>query len=90
MTSNTALAAHPLPKRGPRFQYRWRWALRSDAARLWPLVSDTGHFNEATGIPPIKYTELPVPTPEARRIGRVRMYGFPIVWQEEPFEWVQN
>ncbi len=86
----TTPAAQPTSKRGLMFNYRWRWALRSDPEKLWPYMSDTGHFNQASGIPPIKYTELPVPTPEARRTGRVRMYGFPIEWQEEPFEWVQN
>jgi class 3 adenylate cyclase len=89
-TANRASASNHAVKRGPTFHYHWRWALRSDPASLWPYVSDTGHFNEAAGVPPIAYTELPNPTPEARRTGRIRMYGFPIVWQEEPFEWVQN
>jgi adenylate cyclase len=72
------------------FHYCWRWSLRSDVASLWPFVSDTDRFRAVTGFPSAKFTEEPIPEGGSRRIGRFRMYGFPIVWEEQPFEWIRN
>jgi len=74
----------------PTFHYVWRWSLRSSPDKLWPFVSNTDRFRAATGFPPTQYTEEPIPTGGVRRMARFRMYGFPIVWEEQPFEWVLN
>ncbi len=70
--------------------YVWRWSLRSAPGRLWPFVSNTDRFRAATGFPPTQYTEEPIPAGGVKRTARIRMYGFPIVWEEQPFEWVLN
>jgi len=75
---------------GITFHYCWRWSLRSDVASLWPFVSDSDRFRAVTGFPSAKFTEEPLPEGGSRRIARFRMYGFPIVWEEQPFEWIQN
>jgi adenylate cyclase len=75
---------------GITFHYRWRWSLRSDVASLWPYVSDTDRFRAVTGFPAATFTEEPLPEGGSRRIGRLRKYGFPIVWEEMPFEWIRE
>lgn len=72
------------------FHFRWRWALRSDPADLWPYVSDTDRFNEVTGFPAPVYTEEPLPEGGSRRLARLRQYGLPIAWYDAPFEWVRE
>src|SRR5579859_4893791 len=74
----------------PTFHYHWHWGLRSDPASLWPYVSDTDHFRAVTGFPLARFTEETRPEGGSRRIGRIRMYGVPIEWEEQPFEWVLN
>src|SRR5260221_5549142 len=72
------------------FHYRWKWSLKSSPESLWPYVSDTDRFRAATGFPVATYTEQPLAEGGVRRIGRFRIYGFPFVWEEEPFEWIRN
>src|SRR5256885_56033 len=74
---------------GITFHYCWRWSLRSDVTSLWPYISDTDRFRAVTGFPAAKFTEEPLPEGGSRRVARFRMYGFPIVWIEQPFEWVR-
>src|SRR5262249_30200570 len=74
----------------PTFHYRWRWGLRSDPASLWPYMSDTDHFRAVTGFPLAHFAEEPQPGGGSRRVGRLRMYGFPIEWEEDPSEWIIN
>jgi adenylate cyclase len=75
---------------GITFHYCWRWSLRSDVASLWPFVADTDRFRAVTGFPPANFTEEPLPEGGSRRVARLRMYGFPIVWEEQPFEWIRE
>lgn len=71
--------------------YRWEWRLQASPQQLWPLVADTNRFDRDTGVP--AYTEEPsTQTPSltnGRRRLAVRLYGVPLAWVEEPFEWVQ-
>lgn len=76
------------------FHYRWVWHLKSSPEMLWPLVSNTDRFNRDTHVPSI--IQL---TDESLSNGRrkLRMHRItlgplklvPIVWYEEPFEWMQ-
>jgi adenylate cyclase len=75
---------------GITFHYCFRWSLRSDVASLWPFVSDSDRFRAVTGFPSATFTEEPLPEGGSRRMARFRMYGFPIVWEEQPFEWIRN
>jgi class 3 adenylate cyclase len=72
------------------FHYYWKWSLKSSPEQLWPYVSNTDRFRASTGFPSAKYTEEVQPDGSVKRIGRLRIYGFPFVWEEEPFEWVRN
>ena len=57
---------------------------------LWPLVSDTNHFDYDAGLPPVE--RLPNRKEQqatARRELRFRLMGMTIEWEEEPFEWIR-
>ncbi|HWA87318.1 MAG TPA: DUF5939 domain-containing protein [Opitutus sp.] len=76
----------------PAKTFRWTFDLRAPPAALWPLVSNTDRFNRDCGYPPVK----PVAPPpgragratNARRL-RTSLFGLPIVWEEQAFEWIQ-
>src|SRR5579859_6691809 len=72
------------------FHYRWQWTLHSSVESLWEYVTDSDRFREATGFPAAKYTDKLRPDGRTRRKGRLRMYGFPIEWEEDPFQWVRH
>ncbi|HLY28332.1 MAG TPA: DUF5939 domain-containing protein [Aggregatilineales bacterium] len=72
------------------FHYRWQWILRSSVESLWDYVTDSDRYREATAFPAAIYTDEQRPDGSTRRIGRLRMYGMPIEWEEEPFEWVRH
>ena len=69
--------------------YRWEWQLRASPQQLWPLVSDTNRFDRDTGLPAYEEEDVEGSGARGRHRVRVRMYGVPIEWTEEPFEWVQ-
>ncbi len=75
------------PQNG-RFYYRWEWQLQAKPEAFWPFFADTNRLNRDTGIFPVD--ELPLLEGEAGN-GRRRLkfrLPLPIVWVEEPFEWV--
>jgi class 3 adenylate cyclase len=53
---------------------------------LWSLVADTSRFNRDTRVPPVERRGTGA---NARRRLRLRRFGVPIEWEEEPFEWVR-
>ena len=82
----------------PEFHYRWEWQLQADPEALWPYVTDTNRFNRETGVPSLKMVppvKLQAGGPVAalplsvRRRLSLRRLGVPIVWEEDPFEWVR-
>src|SRR5688572_33334358 len=72
------------------FHYHWKWSLQSSIDRLWPYISDTDRFRGATGFPAAIFTTETKPDGTTRRVGKIRMYGFPIVWEEDPMEWIRD
>jgi adenylate cyclase len=76
------------------FHYRWVWHLKSSPEMLWPLVANTDRFNRDTNVPKITLMN-DEPIVNGRR--KLKMYRIalgplklvPIVWYEEPFEWMQ-
>ncbi|MDX1992206.1 MAG: adenylate/guanylate cyclase domain-containing protein [bacterium] len=69
--------------------FTWEWHLQSSPEALWPLVSDTNHFNHDTGAQALeKRADEPAPS-NARRLLRIMSFGMPFEWVEEPYEWVQ-
>ncbi|HKR14464.1 MAG TPA: DUF5939 domain-containing protein [Pyrinomonadaceae bacterium] len=71
------------------FHYRWKFDLKSSPERLWPFIADTNRFNRDTGVPKIDVEKEEVRRPNARRKVRLSIYGMPLEWEEQPFEWVK-
>lgn len=68
---------------------RWEFDLKSSPERLWPFIADTNRFNRDTGVPEIEIDTAHQPLRNARRKIKLSMYGLPIEWEEQPFEWVR-
>lgn len=68
--------------------HRWEFDLKSSPESLWPFVADTNRFNRDTGVPAIDI-EDGKRLPNARRKVRLSLYGLPVEWEEQPFEWVR-
>ncbi len=69
------------------FHYRWEYDLRASPQALWPLDADTNRFNRDAGVPFIE--QLGPPDIKGRRLLRLSKLGLGVVWEEEPFEWIQ-
>jgi class 3 adenylate cyclase len=68
---------------------RWEFDLKSSPERLWPFIADTNRFNRDTGVPEIEVEAAPKPLRNARRKVRLSVFGVPIEWEEQPFEWIK-
>jgi class 3 adenylate cyclase len=72
------------------FHYRWEYDLQSSPEQLWPFVADTNRFNRDTGVPSLEIDgEQRPPSSGLRRRLRLSVFGVPIEWEEEPFEWIR-
>jgi class 3 adenylate cyclase len=68
---------------------RWEFDLKSSPERLWPFIADTNRFNRDTGVPEIEIDATQKRLRNARRKVRLSIYGLPVEWEEQPFEWVK-
>ena len=68
---------------------RWEFDLKSSPEELWPFVADTNRFNRDTGVPKLEVEAAKKRLPNARRKVRLSIYGLPVEWEEQPFEWVR-
>ncbi|HJU93102.1 MAG TPA: adenylate/guanylate cyclase domain-containing protein [Pyrinomonadaceae bacterium] len=68
---------------------RWEFDLKSSPDTLWPFVADTNRFNRDTGVPKLEIDKGHKRLPNARRKVRFSIYGLPVEWEEQPFEWVK-
>ena len=71
------------------FHYRWKFDLKASPERLWPFIADTNRFNRDTGVPEIQVEKEQKRRRNARRKARFSIYGMPVEWEEQPFEWVK-
>src|SRR5215211_4893243 len=71
------------------YHKRWEFDLKSSPERLWPFIADTNRFNRDTGVPSIEVDSANKPLRNARRKVRLSLYGLPVEWEEQPFEWVK-
>ena len=72
------------------FHYRWEFDLESSPEQLWPLVADTNRFNRDTGLPSVEAVRSENQHPKnARRRLRLKAFGIPVEWEEQPFEWTR-
>jgi class 3 adenylate cyclase len=70
----------------PRAPWTWTFDLPPEA--LWPLLADTGRFNEAMGLPPYVLEETPQANGTVLRRGEAKAAGFRLEWEEKPYEWI--
>lgn len=86
----TALSARPGAAPSP-MQATTRCVVTLDLgatpAQLWPFVSNTDRLNKAIGLVAAVEAVI-VDGDDVRRLGRSRQVGFPIAWEEHPYEWV--
>lgn len=71
------------------YHKRWEFDLKSNPERLWPFIADTNRFNRDTGVPQIAVDSTDKSRRNARRKVRLSIYGLPVEWEEQPFEWVK-
>jgi adenylate cyclase len=71
------------------YHKRWEFDLKSNPERLWPFIADTNRFNRDTGVPQIEIDATDKTRRNARRKVRLSLYGLPVEWEEQPFEWVK-
>ena len=73
----------------PEFHYTVACRLRSSPEELWPIVSDTNRFNFDTGLSSVEELRDTSTLTNARRRLKIEFLRIPIIWEEQPFEWVQ-
>ena len=71
------------------FHYRWVFNLKSSPEEIWPFVADTNRFNRDTGVPTVETEASPRNLRNARRRMKLSIYGLPVEWEEQPFEWLR-
>jgi class 3 adenylate cyclase len=72
------------------FHYRWEFDLDSSPEQLWPLIADTNRFNRDTGVPAVETVAAGTKAlKNARRRLRLSVFGIPVEWEEQPFEWTR-
>lgn len=71
------------------FHYRWQYDLKSTPEKLWPFVADTNRFNHDTSVPAVEVEPRRRRLRNARRKVRLSVFGMPVEWEEQPFEWVR-
>ena len=71
------------------YHKRWEFDLKSNPDKLWPFIADTNRFNRDTGVPQIEIDSKDKSRRNARRKVRLSIYGLPVEWEEQPFEWVK-
>ena len=69
--------------------YRWVYDLKSTPEKLWPFVADTNRFNRDTNSPVVAVDPTKGRLRNARRRVHLSIFGMPVEWEEQPFEWVR-
>jgi class 3 adenylate cyclase len=69
--------------------YRWEYDLKASPEKLWPFVADTNRFNRDTSVPAVEVKPEKRRLRNARRRLRLSIFGMPVEWEEQPFEWVR-
>jgi len=70
------------------YHTQWTWQLEATPEDLWPLVADTNHFDQDTGMNPVTAVSGAEPLPHGRKRLRVKLSGFWLEFVQEPFEWI--
>ena len=85
------MTGHRTPKTMPfrEFHFQWTFEFQATPEQLWPFVADTNRFNRDTKVPPLEIEGGQKRMRNARRRVRLSIYGMPVEWEEQPFEWVK-
>jgi class 3 adenylate cyclase len=67
--------------------YSWEFDAHAPPEAMWTRLADTNRFNRDTGIPSLMPDVIAYRGYE-RHLG-FRFFGFPVEWDEEPFEWTR-
>lgn len=72
-----------------RINFELQYELDAQVERIWPILADTERMNRQIGLPP---AEAKAKREEPVRVARVKakMFGLPVEWDEEPFDWIEN
>lgn len=70
------------------YAFDWILDLQSPPESLWPFVADTNRFNHDVGLPAVTQVFNPPDARPGMKRLRFSMYGIPVEWDEQPFEWV--
>ena len=68
----------------------WEWRFDQAPDLVWPVVADTARVNEAAKLPKYQVEDVPGEDGHVLRLARAKVGGFPLEWEERPYEWVQN
>ncbi len=71
------------------FHYHWEYDLKATPEKLWPFIADTNRFNRDTNVPAVEVEPTRRRLRNARRRVRLSIFGMPVEWEEQPFEWVR-
>jgi class 3 adenylate cyclase len=71
------------------FHFQWTFEFQATPEQVWPFVADTNRFNRDTKVPRLEMDSGQKRMPNARRRVRLSIYGMPIEWEEQPFEWIR-
>ncbi|MFB0922900.1 MAG: adenylate/guanylate cyclase domain-containing protein [Alphaproteobacteria bacterium] len=71
-------------------RHQWVWNFSHPPEDLWPFLSDTGRYNEASGLPKHDIIETPQSDGSVLYEGRAKLGWFNLEWREEPVNWVKN
>ncbi len=64
--------------------------LRVPPQAIWPLLADTGRFNEAFGVPKHQIVETPQPDGSIEFRGKLQKGWLKLEWIEVPVNWVSD
>lgn len=70
-----------------QFNYTWEFDTQAPPEAMWTRMADTNRFNRDTGIPAL--TPRVIEQRGADRHLGFDFLGFPVEWDEEPFEWTR-
>lgn len=70
-----------------QFNYTWEFDVQAPPEAMWTRMADTNRFNRDTGIPALTPHVIEQRGPD-RHLG-FDFFGFPVEWDEEPFQWTR-
>lgn len=65
-----------------------RHTFAATSERLWRYVASTDRLNKIVGLPPIDYTDEPLPQGGSKRVVQYDLLGFHLDYREYPYEWI--